>query len=39
VVKSYVRLSEPVVALQHLRVIDGTGTAPTEDQTIILEAG
>jgi imidazolonepropionase-like amidohydrolase len=39
VVKSYVRLSELVVALQHVRVIDGTDTAPTEDQTIILEGG
>src|SRR5215471_14782778 len=39
VVKSFVRVNAPVVALQHVRVIDGTGTAPTEDQTLILENG
>ena len=39
VVKSFVRVNAPVVALQHVRVIDGTGAAPTEDQTIILEGG
>jgi len=39
VVKSFVRVDAPVVALEHVRVIDGTGAAPAEDQTIILEDG
>jgi imidazolonepropionase-like amidohydrolase len=29
----------PVVALTHARVIDGRGTAPREDQTILIRAG
>ncbi len=29
----------PVVALTHVRVIDGTGAAPTEDQTVVLANG
>jgi len=37
VVRGFVRVSAPVVALQHVRVIDGTGAAPAEDQTILLE--
>lgn len=37
VVRSFVRVNAPVVALQHVRVIDGTGAAPAKDQTIILE--
>ena len=39
VVKSFVRVNASVVALQHVRVIDGTGAAPAEDQTVILEGG
>jgi len=39
VVKSFARVNTPAVALQHVRIIDGTGTAPAEDQTIILEGG
>jgi imidazolonepropionase-like amidohydrolase len=35
-VKSFVKVDAPVVALTHVRVIDGTGAAPREDQTIVL---
>jgi imidazolonepropionase-like amidohydrolase len=36
-VRPYVRVDAPVVALTHVRLIDGTGTAPREDQTIIID--
>lgn len=39
VVKSFVKVNAPVVALEHVRVIDGTGAAPAEDQTVIIERG
>jgi imidazolonepropionase-like amidohydrolase len=35
-VQQYVRVSVPVVALTHVRVIDGTGAAPRENQTVII---
>jgi imidazolonepropionase-like amidohydrolase len=38
-VKAYVKVDAPVVALAHVRVIDGTGAAPREDQTIVLSQG
>jgi imidazolonepropionase-like amidohydrolase len=38
-VKSFVKVDAPVVALTHVRVIDGTGAAAREDQTIILNKG
>lgn len=38
-VRSYVNVDTPVVALMHVRVIDGTGAAPVEDQTIVIENG
>jgi imidazolonepropionase-like amidohydrolase len=38
-VKPFVTVDAPVVALQHVRVIDGTGTEPREDQTVILDHG
>jgi len=34
-----VKVSEPVVALTHVRVIDGTGAAAKPDQTLILSEG
>src|SRR5688572_13746263 len=36
---SYVSVQAPVIALTHVRIIDGTGAPAREDQTIILEAG
>jgi hypothetical protein len=38
-VAKYVRVNEPRVVLQHVRVIDGTGRAPVDDQNIIIERG
>ncbi len=35
-VQRYVRVSAPVVALTHVRVVDGTGSAPKENQTVII---
>ena len=32
-------MNAPVVALQHVRVIDGAGAAPREDQTVIIDHG
>jgi imidazolonepropionase-like amidohydrolase len=38
-VRSFVKMDAPTVALTHVRVIDGTGAAAREDQTIILSHG
>jgi imidazolonepropionase-like amidohydrolase len=38
-VRPYVAVSAPLVALAHVRVIDGTGAAPAEDQTIVILGG
>jgi imidazolonepropionase-like amidohydrolase len=38
-VRGVVAVQEPVVALTHVRVIDGTGAPAKEDQTIVLENG
>lgn len=38
-VRAYVKVDAPVIALTHVRVIDGTGAAPREDQTLILRDG
>lgn len=38
-VRQYVSIAEPVVALTGVTVIDGTGSAPRRDQTIILRDG
>ncbi|MGC1781320.1 MAG: amidohydrolase family protein [Acidobacteriaceae bacterium] len=35
----YISVSAPVVALTHVEVIDGTGSAPAFDQTIVLNYG
>src|ERR1700757_4756674 len=35
----YVKESGPMVVLDHVRVIDGTGTAPQEDMRIDIEGG
>jgi imidazolonepropionase-like amidohydrolase len=34
--QQFVRVEAPLVALTHVRVIDGTGAAPLEDQTIVI---
>jgi imidazolonepropionase-like amidohydrolase len=38
-VKQYVAVDTPIVALTHVRVIDGTGAAPKEDQTLVITGG
>jgi imidazolonepropionase-like amidohydrolase len=38
-VRKFVKIDAPVIALTHVRVIDGTGAAAREDQTIILNKG
>ncbi|HEY3040010.1 MAG TPA: amidohydrolase family protein [Pyrinomonadaceae bacterium] len=34
--QQFIRVEAPAVALAHLRVIDGTGSTPRDDQTIII---
>lgn len=38
-VRPFVKVDAPLVALRHVRVIDGTGRPPLEDRTVILEGG
>ncbi|HLZ40754.1 MAG TPA: hypothetical protein VKQ11_07325 [Candidatus Sulfotelmatobacter sp.] len=38
-VKKFITMDAPVVALTHVRVIDGTGAAAREDQTVVLSKG
>jgi len=38
-VQAFVKVNAPVVALTHVRVIDGTGAAAREDHTVILNHG
>jgi imidazolonepropionase-like amidohydrolase len=38
-VRAYVSIDAPLVALTHVRVIDGTGAAPRDDQTLIINNG
>jgi imidazolonepropionase-like amidohydrolase len=38
-VKEFVKVDAPVIALEHVRVIDGTGTVAREDQTLVLANG
>ena len=37
--KSFISVDAPVVALEHVRVIDGTGAAAVADQTVVIENG
>jgi imidazolonepropionase-like amidohydrolase len=37
--RRFVKVDAPVVALTHVRVIDGTGAAPLEDQTVVIADG
>ncbi|HEX2713493.1 MAG TPA: hypothetical protein VHM88_14930, partial [Candidatus Acidoferrales bacterium] len=38
-VRAFVSVDAPVVALAHVRVVDGTGAPPAADQTIIISGG
>ena len=37
--QQFIRVEGPTIALTHVRVIDGTGAAPVEDQTIVIVDG
>lgn len=37
VTQDYISVDAPVVVLQHVRVIDGTGAAAVEDQSLVIE--
>src|SRR5690242_20454811 len=37
--KPFIAIDAPVIALEHARVIDGTGAPPQEDQTIVIDHG
>jgi len=37
--KEFIRVSSPVVALEHATVIDGTGSPAKQDQTIVIAGG
>src|ERR1700760_5062677 len=38
-VLKYVKVNAPAILLTHVRVIDGTGAAPLEDQNLLIESG
>jgi len=38
-VREFVKIDAPIVVLNHVRVIDGTGTAPRADQAIVIQDG
>ena len=38
-VAEFISVKDPIIALTHVRVIDGTGSPAREDQTIIIESG
>ena len=35
----YISVADPVIALTHVEIIDGTGAAPALDQTVVLDHG
>jgi imidazolonepropionase-like amidohydrolase len=37
--RDFVAVPEPVVVLTHVRVVDGTGAPPTDDQTLVIVNG
>ncbi|MGH9704432.1 MAG: amidohydrolase family protein [Candidatus Acidiferrales bacterium] len=38
-VKAFIRVDAPVIALTHARVIDGTGSAAADNQTVVIAEG
>jgi len=38
-VKQFIKFDDPVIALTHVRVLEGTGAQPKDDQTIVLSHG
>src|SRR5215470_8729287 len=39
VTKSFITVDSPIVALDHVRIIDGTGAPAAADQTLLIENG
>jgi imidazolonepropionase-like amidohydrolase len=37
--QQFIRTAAPIIALTHVRVIDGTGATPNDDQTIVISDG
>ena len=37
--REFVTVDAPTIALKHVRVIDGTGGAAAEDQTLVISSG
>ena len=37
--RQFIKVDAPIVALTHVRIIDGTGATPTEDQTVVISDG
>src|SRR5215470_616285 len=37
--QQFIRVEAPTIALTHVRVIDGTGAPPRDDQTIVISGG
>src|SRR5260370_32453503 len=37
--KPFIAVDAPVIALEHVRIFDGTGAPPQEDQTIVIDRG
>src|SRR5256885_11670476 len=38
-VQAFVKIDKPVIAITHVRVIDGTGAPPRENQTVVITGG
>ena len=38
-VEEFISVKDPIIALTHVRVIDGTGSPAREDQTIVIDSG
>ncbi len=37
--QQFIRVEAPLIALTSVRIIDGTGAAPLEDQTVVISGG
>ncbi len=37
--QQFIKIDKPVIALTNVRIIDGTGAAPLEDQTLVISGG
>jgi len=37
--RQFIKTDAPVIALTHVKTIDGTGAAPIDDQTIVISGG